>query len=176
MQHFSAKTAGTRRGAWSKVVRFRPKPRSRRGDRPDGPASSGHRLSRAPVTKGYCVSRGETLHQLNWNCYPHRPNVGLRSNASWSAGGSRVTCRREPFDPREPLVDPSAWRDGVQSASIPGNASSTWHELIDFTWASVRTRRSLLRENRPERAPSPVPGSGKERRLVPSDRTAPCRC
>jgi hypothetical protein len=25
------------------------------------------------------VNRGETLHQLNWNCNPDRSNVGLRS-------------------------------------------------------------------------------------------------
>ena len=61
------------------------------------------------------ANRGETLHQLNWNCSPPsiqgRVDIKIRTdwlslNAQCSAGGSRVTCRSEPFDPREPLVDP----------------------------------------------------------------------
>jgi AraC family transcriptional regulator len=55
--------------------------------------------------------------QLSARCRRHRA-IALSLNASCSAGGSRVTCRSEPFDPREPLVDPSAWRGGVRSASI----------------------------------------------------------
>ena len=149
-------------------------------------------LARAPPESHGHPSRGETLHQLNGNCYPHRRNVGLRSryevmsslmavfqrtpntgpsfgrrlarltladqlpspaaepsvdiylrrdvsarrsvpanslpilNASCSAGGSRITCRREPFDPREPLVDPSAWRGGV----LPLNPLGAQHDLL----------------------------------------------
>jgi hypothetical protein len=41
--------------------------------------------------------------------------IALSLHAPCSAGGSRVTCRNEPSDPREPLVDPLAWRGGVLS-------------------------------------------------------------
>jgi Glucose-6-phosphate dehydrogenase, C-terminal domain len=47
--------------------------------------------------------------------------IALSLNAQCSAGGSRVTCRTESFDPREPLVDPKSRTpiEVMEIASVP---------------------------------------------------------
>jgi hypothetical protein len=61
--------------------------------------------SHSEVVGGSCHHRGERLHQPNWNCYPHRLNVGLRSRLNhWPDSPWRIGCLALPASRRSTFI------------------------------------------------------------------------